>query len=107
MTSTLRGRNMWILMPEEKCNIPKKGGRDEYYNESDLQVWKDRCLRRGRGDKRNGEQVGRPADSGQLYDAKQHDATTIPVTRHTPAAKTDTQKGGQKIVPVVSQHSKG
>ncbi|KAL7191009.1 hypothetical protein ACSBR2_023143 [Camellia fascicularis] len=26
-------------------NAPKKGGRDEYYNESNLQVWKDRCLR--------------------------------------------------------------
>ncbi|KAL7197259.1 hypothetical protein ACSBR2_019858 [Camellia fascicularis] len=25
---------------------PKKGGRDEYYNEGDLQVWKDRCLRK-------------------------------------------------------------
>ncbi|KAL7170355.1 hypothetical protein ACSBR2_035260 [Camellia fascicularis] len=24
----------------------KKAGQDEYYNESDLQVWKDRCLRR-------------------------------------------------------------
>ncbi|KAL7170990.1 hypothetical protein ACSBR2_035782 [Camellia fascicularis] len=27
-------------------DAPKKSGRDEYYNESNLQVWKDRCLRR-------------------------------------------------------------
>ncbi|KAL7223282.1 hypothetical protein ACSBR1_024856 [Camellia fascicularis] len=27
-------------------NTPKKAGRDEYYNENDLQVWKDRCLKR-------------------------------------------------------------
>ncbi|KAL7181674.1 hypothetical protein ACSBR1_040548 [Camellia fascicularis] len=27
-------------------NGPKKGGQHEYYNESNLQVWKDRCLRR-------------------------------------------------------------
>ncbi|KAL7250470.1 hypothetical protein ACSBR1_012476 [Camellia fascicularis] len=27
-------------------NNLKKGGRDEYYNESDLQVWNDRCLRK-------------------------------------------------------------
>ncbi|KAL7214880.1 hypothetical protein ACSBR1_027125 [Camellia fascicularis] len=27
-------------------NIPKKRGRDEYYNERDFQVWKDRCLKR-------------------------------------------------------------
>ncbi|KAL7225166.1 hypothetical protein ACSBR1_020531 [Camellia fascicularis] len=27
-------------------NGPKKGGRDEYYNESNMQAWKDRCLRR-------------------------------------------------------------
>ncbi|KAL7191667.1 hypothetical protein ACSBR2_023702 [Camellia fascicularis] len=30
----------------QEGNPPKKAGRDEYYNESDLQVWKDRCLRR-------------------------------------------------------------
>ncbi|KAL7184748.1 hypothetical protein ACSBR2_026815 [Camellia fascicularis] len=27
-------------------NTLKKGGRDEYYNESNLQIWKDRCLMR-------------------------------------------------------------
>ncbi|KAL7247484.1 hypothetical protein ACSBR2_002405 [Camellia fascicularis] len=37
--------------PEEKDvgqegEVSKKAGRGEYYNESDLQVWKDRCLRR-------------------------------------------------------------
>ncbi|KAL7225423.1 hypothetical protein ACSBR1_020737 [Camellia fascicularis] len=29
-----------------KGNAPKKAGRDEYYNESDLQLWNDRCLKR-------------------------------------------------------------
>ncbi|KAL7186484.1 hypothetical protein ACSBR2_028270 [Camellia fascicularis] len=31
---------------DKEGNASKKVGRDEYYNESDLQVWKDRCLRR-------------------------------------------------------------
>ncbi|GMP96194.1 hypothetical protein CsSME_00044944 [Camellia sinensis var. sinensis] len=25
-------------------DVPKKSDRDGYYNEDDLQVWKDRCL---------------------------------------------------------------
>ncbi|KAL7170985.1 hypothetical protein ACSBR2_035777 [Camellia fascicularis] len=41
----------WEQNPGEKDidqegDAPKKAGRDEYYNESDLQAWKDRCLRR-------------------------------------------------------------
>ncbi|KAL7227764.1 hypothetical protein ACSBR1_022609 [Camellia fascicularis] len=30
----------------QEGDAPKKPDRDEYYNESDLQVWKDKCLRR-------------------------------------------------------------
>ncbi|KAL7206169.1 hypothetical protein ACSBR2_018977 [Camellia fascicularis] len=30
----------------QEGDVAKKAGRGEYYNESDLQVWKDRCLRR-------------------------------------------------------------
>ncbi|KAL7183694.1 hypothetical protein ACSBR2_025972 [Camellia fascicularis] len=31
---------------DKEGDAPKKVGRDEYYNESDLQLWNDRCLRR-------------------------------------------------------------
>ncbi|KAL7178426.1 hypothetical protein ACSBR2_031548 [Camellia fascicularis] len=30
----------------QEGGIPKKSDRSGYYNEDDLQVWKDRCLRR-------------------------------------------------------------
>ncbi|KAL7181175.1 hypothetical protein ACSBR1_040110 [Camellia fascicularis] len=30
---------------DKEGDAPKKVGRDEFYNESDLQAWKDRCLR--------------------------------------------------------------
>ena len=30
----------------QEGDIPKKGDRGWYYNEDDLQEWKDRCLRR-------------------------------------------------------------
>ncbi|KAL7243663.1 hypothetical protein ACSBR1_015969 [Camellia fascicularis] len=31
---------------DKEGHAPKKAGRDEYYNENDLQIWKDGCLRR-------------------------------------------------------------
>ncbi|KAL7212374.1 hypothetical protein ACSBR2_015123 [Camellia fascicularis] len=30
----------------QEGDVPKKSDRDGYYNENDLQMWKDRCLRR-------------------------------------------------------------
>ncbi|KAL7163227.1 hypothetical protein ACSBR2_039343 [Camellia fascicularis] len=30
----------------QEGDVPKKPDRSRYYNEDDLQVWKDRCLRR-------------------------------------------------------------
>ncbi|KAL7198746.1 hypothetical protein ACSBR2_021112 [Camellia fascicularis] len=38
-------RISWEKDVGQEGDAPKKAGRDEYYNESDLQVWKDRCLR--------------------------------------------------------------
>ncbi|KAL7175124.1 hypothetical protein ACSBR2_028848 [Camellia fascicularis] len=38
----------------------KKGGRDEYYNKNDLQVWNNRCLRRNREMKEMGKKLADP-----------------------------------------------
>ncbi|KAL7199818.1 hypothetical protein ACSBR2_022009 [Camellia fascicularis] len=79
-------------------NTPKKSCRYEYYNESDLQVWNDRCLRR------NGEMKGMANKLADLQSVvnfmMQNNDTPVPT------AKTDAQKGRQKTILVVSQHGK-
>ncbi|KAL7167618.1 hypothetical protein ACSBR2_038142 [Camellia fascicularis] len=63
-TLTESGKHIDLDVEEDNCNeetrdknhreedvgqegdVPKKSDRSEYYNEGDLQVWKDRCLRR-------------------------------------------------------------
>ncbi|KAL7176308.1 hypothetical protein ACSBR2_029785 [Camellia fascicularis] len=41
-----RDQNLGEKDVGQEGDTPKKAGRDEYYNESDLQVWKDRYLMR-------------------------------------------------------------
>ncbi|KAL7262277.1 hypothetical protein ACSBR1_000621 [Camellia fascicularis] len=93
-------KNPGSRIPEKKDisqdgDVPKKVGRGEYYNESDLQVWKDRCLRR------DGEMKGM---TNKLTDLQlvanfmmqnnvmqpQFPLEDTPI----PAAKNDAQKGG-------------
>ncbi|KAL7264012.1 hypothetical protein ACSBR1_002047 [Camellia fascicularis] len=86
---------------------PNKASRDEYYDESDLQVWKDRCLRR------DGEMKGM---TNKLVDLQsvvnfmiQNNVMQPPFSLKDtpiPAAKNDAQKGGQKTIPAVPQHDK-
>ncbi|KAL7186371.1 hypothetical protein ACSBR2_028169 [Camellia fascicularis] len=63
-TPTESGKHIDLDVKEDNCNektrdknhrekdvgreggVPKKSDRSGYYNENDLQVWKDRCLRR-------------------------------------------------------------
>ncbi|THG07278.1 hypothetical protein TEA_001868 [Camellia sinensis var. sinensis] len=76
-------------------NATTKAGRDEYYNESDLQVWKDRCLRR------DGEMKGM---ANKLADLQlvanfmmQNNVMQPPFSLQDtsiPATKTDAQKEG-------------
>ncbi|KAL7247870.1 hypothetical protein ACSBR2_002723 [Camellia fascicularis] len=78
---------------DKEGDAPKKAGRDEYYNESDLQVWNDRCL------KRDGEMKGM---ANKLTDLQlvvnfmmQNNVMQPPYPLQDtpiPATKTDTQK---------------
>ncbi|KAL7214537.1 hypothetical protein ACSBR1_026864 [Camellia fascicularis] len=63
-TPTRSGKPVDLVVEEDNCNkethdknhggkdigqegdVPKETDRNGYYNEDDLQVWKDRCLRR-------------------------------------------------------------
>ncbi|KAL7216524.1 hypothetical protein ACSBR1_028466 [Camellia fascicularis] len=83
-------------------NAPKEGGRDEYYNESDLQVWKNRYQRRDEEMKEIGKKL---ADlQSMVHFIMSNNVMQPPFSlQDTPvsAAKTNVQKRGQKAVPVV------
>ncbi|KAL7174302.1 hypothetical protein ACSBR2_033544 [Camellia fascicularis] len=86
----------------KECNVPKKRGRDEYYSESNLKVWKDRCLRR------DGEMKGmanKLADLQLVVNFMMQNNVMQPPfpLQDMPvlAAKDNAQKGRQKTIPVV------
>ncbi|KAL7238610.1 hypothetical protein ACSBR2_004659 [Camellia fascicularis] len=93
-------KNLGIRIPEEKDvgqegDVPKKTCQGGYYNKSNLQVWKDRCLRKDGEMKRM---------ANKLADLQ---SPPFPLEdKPIPAAKNDAQKGGQKSIPVVPQHDK-
>ncbi|KAL7162417.1 hypothetical protein ACSBR2_042828 [Camellia fascicularis] len=80
----------------------KKLGRDGYYNESDLQVWKDRCLRR---DGEMNKMVNKLADLQSVVNFMMQNNVMQPLfplqDKLVPGAKIDCQKEGQKTIPVV------
>ncbi|KAL7234703.1 hypothetical protein ACSBR1_018202 [Camellia fascicularis] len=88
-------------------NTPKKAGRDEYYNEGDLQEWKDRCRRRDNEIKR---MTNKLVDLQLVVNFMMQNNVMQPPfpLQDTPVpAKVDAQKEGQKTIPVVPQHGKG
>ncbi|KAL7192954.1 hypothetical protein ACSBR2_024712 [Camellia fascicularis] len=82
-------------------DVPKKSNRSRYYNEDDLQVWKDRCLRR---DEEMKGMVDKLANLQMVVNfMKQNNVMQLPFPlQDTPilTAKNNTQKGGKKIVRV-------
>ncbi|KAL7230766.1 hypothetical protein ACSBR2_009117 [Camellia fascicularis] len=79
----------------QEGDVPKKSDRSEYYNEDDLQVWKDRCLWRD--------------DEIKGMANKLADLQTAPFPLQDtpiPAARKDTQTGGQKTTPTTPQHDR-
>ncbi|KAL7174204.1 hypothetical protein ACSBR2_033458 [Camellia fascicularis] len=92
----------------QEGDTPKKAGQGEYYNESDLQVWKDRCLRRD--DEMKG-MVNKLADLQSVVNFMMQNNVVQPPfplkDTPIPAAKNDVQKSGQKTIPAVPQHDKG
>ncbi|KAL7245736.1 hypothetical protein ACSBR2_000968 [Camellia fascicularis] len=91
----------------QKGDAPKKVDRDEYYNESDLQVWKDRCLRR---DSEMKGMTNKLADLRSVVNFMMQSNVMQPPFPFKdtliPVAKNNAQKGGQKAVLVVLQHDK-
>ncbi|KAL7175749.1 hypothetical protein ACSBR2_029355 [Camellia fascicularis] len=101
---------MWILTLRKNHmtkNAPKKSGRCEYYNEGDLQVSKERCLKRDSEMKKMGKKL---ADLQSVVHFMMSNNVMQPPypLLDTPvlAAKKDAQKEGQKAIQVVPQHSR-
>ncbi|KAL7239634.1 hypothetical protein ACSBR2_005516 [Camellia fascicularis] len=91
----------------QEGNVPKKANRGGYYNEDDLQVWKDRCLWR---DGEMKEMANKLANLQSVVNfIMQNNVMQQPfLLQDTPilAAKKDAQKWGQKVVPTVPQHTR-
>ncbi|KAL7213856.1 hypothetical protein ACSBR2_016397 [Camellia fascicularis] len=86
----------------QERDTPKKAGRDEYYNKSDLQVWKDRCLRR------DGEIKGMANKLADLQSVvnfmMQNNVMQPPFSLKDtliPATMNNAKKGGHKAITVV------
>ncbi|KAL7212348.1 hypothetical protein ACSBR2_015100 [Camellia fascicularis] len=90
----------------QEGGVLKKLDQSWYYNEDNLQVWKNRCLRRD-------DEMKRMAN--KLVDLQtvvtflmQNNVMQPPFPLQDtsiPAAKKGAQKGGQKMIPAVPQHS--
>ncbi|KAL7197177.1 hypothetical protein ACSBR1_037074 [Camellia fascicularis] len=89
----------------QEGGIPKKSDRSGYYNKDDLQVWKDRCLRR---DNEMKGMVDKLADLQTVVNFLIQNNVMQPLfslqDTPIPAAKKGAQKGGQKMVSAVPQH---
>ncbi|KAL7183695.1 hypothetical protein ACSBR2_025973 [Camellia fascicularis] len=81
----------------------RKPDQGRYYKEDDLQVWKDRCLRR---DDEVKEMANKLADLQSVVNfMMQNNVMQPPFPLHdTPVPAVNTQKGGQ--IPVAPQHDR-
>ncbi|KAL7231857.1 hypothetical protein ACSBR2_009978 [Camellia fascicularis] len=86
----------------QEGDIPKKMDRSGYYNEDDLQVWRERCLWR---DDEVKAMANKLADLQTVVSFMiQNNVMQPPFPLQDtpiPTAKKDTQKRGQKAVPTV------
>ncbi|KAL7240225.1 hypothetical protein ACSBR2_005984 [Camellia fascicularis] len=112
-TPTESGKHIDLEVEENKCNeeardknhrgkdvgqeggVPKKSDRSGYYNEDDLQVWKDRCLWRD-------DEIKGMANKLADLQMAPFPLQDTPI----PAARKDTQTGGQKTTPTTPQHDR-
>ncbi|KAL7182833.1 hypothetical protein ACSBR1_041495 [Camellia fascicularis] len=87
-----RGKNIG-----QEDGVPKKSNRSGYYNEDDLQVWKDRCLRRDDEIKGMANEL---ADLQTVINFRmQNDVMQPPFPLQDtpiPVARKDTQTGGRR-----------
>ncbi|KAL7240234.1 hypothetical protein ACSBR2_005992 [Camellia fascicularis] len=84
-------------------DIPKKPDQTRYYKEDDLQVWKDRCLRR---DEEVKEMANKLADLQSVVNfMMQNNVMQPPFPLHnTPIPAVNTQKEGQ--IPMAPEHNR-
>ncbi|KAL7222746.1 hypothetical protein ACSBR1_024448 [Camellia fascicularis] len=83
-------------------DTPKNANQCRYYNEDNLQTWKDRCLRR---DEEVKEMANKLADLQSVVNfMMQNNIMQPPFPLHdTPIPAVNTQKGGQ--IPIAPQHN--
>ena len=89
----------------QKGDAPKATDRSGYYNEDDLQVWKDRCLRR---DEEVKEMANKLADLQSVVNFMMQNNVMQPPypLQDTPMPATNTQNGGRRTIPEVPQHTR-
>ncbi|KAL7226712.1 hypothetical protein ACSBR1_021731 [Camellia fascicularis] len=87
----------------QTSDAPKNANQGRYYNEDNLQIWKDRCLRR---DEEVKEMVNKLADLQSVVNfMMQSNVMQPPFPLHnTPIPAINTQKGGQ--IPIAPQHNR-
>ncbi|GMP36921.1 hypothetical protein CsSME_00008857 [Camellia sinensis var. sinensis] len=83
----------------------KRTNQGKYYNEDNLQVWRDRCLRR---DEEVKELANKLADLQSVVNFMMQNNVMQPPypLQDTPMPATNTQKGGRKTIPEVPQHTR-
>ncbi|KAL7260052.1 hypothetical protein ACSBR1_005836 [Camellia fascicularis] len=103
----IRDQNPGEKNISQEGDVPKKADRGGYYNEDDLQVWKDRCLQR---DSEMKGMANKLADLQSVVNFMMQNNVMQPsfLLQDTPipATKNNAQKGGQKTVPPVPQHTR-
>ncbi|KAL7211857.1 hypothetical protein ACSBR2_014668 [Camellia fascicularis] len=84
-------------------DAPKNANQGRYHIEDNLQIWKDRCLRR---DEEVKEMVNKLADLQSVVNfMMQNNIMQPPFPLHdTPIPAVNTQKGGQ--IPIAPQHNR-
>ncbi|KAL7254203.1 hypothetical protein ACSBR1_008578 [Camellia fascicularis] len=86
-------------------DVLKKLDQSGYYNEDDLQVWRDRCLRR---DEEVKEMANKLADLQSVVNFMMQTNVMQPPfpLQDTPIPAANARKGGQKPIPIAPQHTR-
>ncbi|GMP27252.1 hypothetical protein CsSME_00003323 [Camellia sinensis var. sinensis] len=89
----------------QEGDVPKKSDQSGYYNEDNLQVWKDRCQRRNEEVK---EMANKLADLQSVVNFMMQNNVMQPLflLQDTPIPTANARKGGQKTILVAPQHTK-
>ena len=89
----------------QEGDTSKKSDQGRYYKEDNLQVWRDRCLRR---DEEVKELADKLADLQSVVNFMMQNKVMQPPypLQNTPIPAVNTQKGGRKIIPEAPQHTR-